>query len=76
MCGYEKNMIQVSIDRTSGAHSMLLIMFGAHMITGATLSGGMMGSGTMAVINGLWIPSPFVFGSGGLLIWVCFGQRE
>lgn len=55
---------------------VLLLLFGGSAMTGATLSGGMMGNGTMGGINWMWIPIVLMFGLGGLLFWVLFGQKK
>ena len=54
----------------------LLLLFGGGAMTGAMLSGGMMGNGTMAGINWMWIPIFPLLTLGALLIWVLFGQEE
>ena len=54
---------------------ILLLLFGGRMMTGATLSGGMMGSGYMGGINWMWIPTVLVLGLGALLAWAIFGKK-
>lgn len=55
---------------------VLLLLFGGGTMTGATLSGGMMGNGTMGGIGWMWIPTSLVLGLGVLLAWVIFGQKK
>ena len=55
---------------------VLLFLFGGGTMTGATLSGGMMGNGAMGGINWMWIPTSLMLGVGALLIWVIFGQKK
>ena len=54
----------------------LLLLFAGGAMTGAILHGGMMGNGTMAGINWMWIPIFPLLTLGALLIWVLFGQVE
>ena len=55
---------------------VLLLLFGGGTMTGATLSGGMMGNGAMGGISWMWIPTLLIFGLGALLIWAIFGQKK
>lgn len=55
---------------------VLLLLFGGGAMTGATLSGGMMGSGTMGGISWIWIPTLLMLGLGALLVWAIFGQKK
>lgn len=55
---------------------VLLVLFGGGTMTGATLSGGMMGNGAMGGINWMWIPTSLMLGLGALLIWVIFGKKK
>ncbi len=55
---------------------VLLLLFGGGTMTGATLSGGMMGNGAMGSINWMWIPTLLMLGLGALLVWVIFGQKK
>ncbi|MCC6208304.1 MAG: hypothetical protein IT488_09145 [Gammaproteobacteria bacterium] len=45
----------------------LLLLLGGGAMTGTTMSGGMMGSGTMGGIGWMWIPTLLVLGLGVLL---------
>lgn len=54
----------------------LLLMFGGGTMTGATLSGGMMGNGAMGGISWMWIPTVLIVGLGVLLFWAIFGQKK
>jgi len=40
--------------------ALLLLLFGGGMMTGTTMSGGMMGSGSMGGINWMWAPTLLV----------------
>ena len=55
---------------------VLLLLFGSGAMTGATLSGGMMGNGAMGGIGWIWIPALLMLGLGALLIWAIFGQKK
>ncbi len=55
---------------------VLLLLFGGGTMTGATLSGGMMGNGAMGGIGWMWIPTLLMLGLGVLLAWVIFGQKK
>ena len=55
---------------------VLLLLFGGGAMSGATLSGGMMGTGAMGGINWMWIPTLLMLGLGALLVWVIFGQKK
>ena len=46
------------------------------MMTGATLSGGMMGNGAMGGLGWMWIPTLLMLGLCVLLAWVIFGQKK
>jgi len=47
----------------------LLLLFGGGTMTGATLSGGMMGNGTMGGISWMWVPTLLMLGLGAVLVW-------
>ena len=55
---------------------VLLLLFGGGTVTGATLSGGMMGNGVMGGISWIWFPTLLMVGLGVLLVWVIFGQKK
>ncbi|BBP03025.1 hypothetical protein TPL01_21910 [Sulfuriferula plumbiphila] len=55
---------------------VLLLLFVGGAMTGATLSGGMMGNGAMGGINWMWIPTLLMLGLGALLVWAIFGQKK
>jgi hypothetical protein len=55
---------------------VLLLLFGGGAMSGATLSGGMMGNGTMGGISWMWIPAVLMLGLGVLLVWAIFGQKK
>lgn len=54
----------------------LLLLFGGGAMTGTTMSGGMMGNGTMGGISWMWIPALLMVGLGILLVWVIVGQKK
>ena len=55
---------------------VLLMLFGGGAMTGATLSGGMMGNGAMGGISWIWIPTVLMIGLGAVLVWAIFGQMK
>ena len=55
---------------------VLLLLFGRGAMSGATLSGGMMGTGVMSGISWMWIPAVFMLGLGFLLVWIIFEQKK
>ena len=55
---------------------VLLLLFDGGTMTGATLSGGMMGNEAMGGINWMWIPTSLMLGLVALLVWVIFGQKK
>ena len=55
---------------------VLLLLFGGGVMSGATLSGGMMGTGAMGGINWMWIPTVLMVGLGVLLVWIIFEQKK
>ena len=55
---------------------VLLLLFGGGMMTGATLSGGIMGNGAMGGVSWMLIPTLLMLGLGALLVWVIFGQKK
>lgn len=55
---------------------VLLLLFGGGAMTGATLSGGMMGNGAMGGVGWVWIPTVLMGGLGALLVWIIFGQKK
>jgi hypothetical protein len=55
---------------------VLLLLLGGGAMSGATLSGGMMGNGAMDGINWMLIPALLALGLGVLLVWAIFGQKK
>ncbi len=55
---------------------VLLLLFGGGAMSGATLSGGMMGTGAMGGISWMWIPTVLMVGLGVLLVWIIFEQKK
>jgi uncharacterized membrane protein len=54
----------------------LLLLLGGGAVTGTTMSGGMMGSGTMGGISWMWIPILLILDLGVLLAWVLSSRRR
>ncbi len=54
----------------------LFFLFGGGTMTGAMLSGGMIGNGTMGGISWVWIPALLMLSLGVVLVWVIFGQKK
>jgi hypothetical protein len=54
---------------------VLLLLFGGGTMTGATLSGGMMGSGAMGGVSWMWLPAVLVVVLGGVLFSVIFSKK-
>jgi len=52
-----------------------LLLFGGGMMTGATMSGGMMGSESMGGINWMWLPTLLVVVLGVVLLLVISGKK-
>ena len=55
--------------------ALLLLVFGGGMMTGTTMSGGMMGSGSMSGISWMWVPSLLIVALGVMLFSVLFGKK-
>ena len=55
---------------------VLLVLFGGGTMTGATLSGGMMGNGAIGGMSWMWIPGLLMLSLGVLLAWAIFGQKK
>ncbi len=55
---------------------VLLLLFGGGAMSGATLSGGVMGNDTMGGVNWMWVPALLSLGLGVLLVWAIFGQKK
>ncbi|MHB8630140.1 MAG: hypothetical protein ACYDBJ_25975 [Aggregatilineales bacterium] len=54
---------------------VLFLLFGGGAMTGATISGGMMGSGSMGGISWMWIPTLLTLSIGILLGWAIFRKK-
>lgn len=54
---------------------VLFLLFGGGAMTGATQSGGMMGSGSMGGISWMWIPTLLALGIGTVLGWAIFAKK-
>ena len=55
--------------------ALLLLVFGGGMMTGTTMSGGMMGSGSMGGISWMWLPTSLVIVLGVVLFSVIAGKK-
>jgi hypothetical protein len=55
---------------------VLLLLFGGGAMTGAALSGGMMGNGAMGGISWMWIPAVLMLGLGVMLVLAIFEQKK
>ena len=55
--------------------ALLLLLFGGGMMTGTTMSGGMMGSGSMGGISWMWFPTLLIVVLGAALFSVIFGKN-
>lgn len=55
---------------------ILFFLFGGGAMTGATLSGGIMGNGAMGGVSWIWVPTLLMLSLGTLLVWVIFGQKK
>lgn len=54
---------------------VLFLLFGGGAMTGANISGGMMGNGVMGGISWMWIPTLLILGLGILLGWAIFREK-
>ena len=54
---------------------VLFLLFGGGAMTGVTMNGGMMGSGSRGGINWMWIPTVITLGIGMLLGWAILGKK-
>lgn len=54
---------------------VLFLLFGAGAMTGATMSGGMMGNGRMGGTSWMWIPTLLTLGVGILLGRAIFEKK-
>lgn len=54
----------------------LLLLLGGGVMTGVTMSGGMMGSGTMGGVGWMWLPASLMLGLVVLLVWAIIGQKK
>ena len=55
--------------------ALLLLLFGGGMMSGTTISGGMMGSGSMGGISWMWLSTFLVVVLGVALFAVIFGKK-
>lgn len=55
--------------------AVLLLFFGGGMMTGTTLSGGMMGNGSMGGISWMWVPTVLVVALGAVLFSILSGKK-
>jgi hypothetical protein len=54
---------------------LLFLLFGGVAMTGASLNGGMMGSGRVGGFSWMWIPTLLTLGIGILLGWAVIGKK-
>jgi hypothetical protein len=54
----------------------LFMIFGGGVMTGSTMSGGMMGHGQIGGYSWMWVPTILTLGLGILLSWILFGKRR
>lgn len=54
----------------------MLLLFGGGTMTGATLSGGMMGNGALGVISWMWVPILMMLGLGAVLVWALSQKKD
>jgi hypothetical protein len=54
---------------------VLSLFFAVWAMTGATMSGGMMGSGSRGGISWMWIPALITLGAGILFGWAIFRKK-
>jgi len=54
---------------------LLLLLFGGGMATGTSMSGGMMGTGSMGGISWMWLPTLLVVVLGVVLFSFIFGKK-
>jgi hypothetical protein len=54
---------------------VLLLLFGGGTMTGARLSGGMMGTGAMGGVSWMWLPTVLVVVLGVVLFSVIFSKK-
>ena len=55
--------------------ALLLLFLGGGMMTGTTMSGGMMGSESMTGFSWIWIPTLLIVVLGVVLFSVLFGKK-
>jgi len=55
--------------------ALLLLFLGGGMMTGTTMIGGMMGSGSMRGFSWMWLPTLLVVVLGVVLFSVIFGKK-
>ncbi len=55
--------------------TVLLLLFGGGMATGTMMSGGLMGTGSMGGVNGMWLPTLLVVALSAVLGYVIFGKK-
>lgn len=55
---------------------VLFLIFGGGAMTGAMMSGGMMGHGWIGGFSWMWIPTVLTLCLGVLLGWAIFGKKK
>ena len=67
--------MDTAIKTAFAISALLVLFFGGGMMTGTTMSGGMMGSGSMGGISWMWLPTLLVIVLGIVLFSVIFGKK-
>lgn len=55
---------------------VLLVFLGAGIMSGAMLSGGMLGTGRMIGFNWMWLPVLLLLVLLGIFLWIIFGRKK
>ena len=55
---------------------LLLLFLGGGVMSGAMLSGGMMGTGRMVGFNWMWLPVLLLLVLLGMFLWIVFGRKK
>lgn len=55
---------------------LLLLFLGGGVMSGAMLSGGMMGTGRMVGFNWMWLPVLLLLVLLGIFLWIVFNRKQ